>query len=114
CVAVACAACSSTPAGNSGAPTQTDGGPATPDVVTVPNVGMISGTKSATMGTFKGLPYAAPPVNGLRWKAPQKAAPLTGVLDATKFGSGCVQDMNPFGTGSTEEDCLFLNVYAPT
>ncbi len=114
CIGMACAACGSTGSTNVGAPSAADGGPAVPDVVTVPNVGMVAGSKTATMRSFKGIPYAAPPVGPLRWKAPQKAAPLMGVLDATKFGSGCVQDQNPFGTSSTDEDCLFLNVYAPT
>jgi para-nitrobenzyl esterase len=119
CIGLACAACGS----SSGAPyastvdagsATADSGPPTPDVVTVPNVGMIAGSKTATMRSFKGIPYAAPPVGPLRWMPPQKAAPLTGTFDATKFGSGCVQDANPFGTGSMSEDCLFLNVYAPT
>ena len=114
CIGVACAACA--PWGAPYAPSvavSADGGP-TPDVVTVPNVGMIAGSRTATMRSFEGIPYAAPPVGPLRWKPPQKAAPLTGTLDATKFGSGCVQDPNAFGKGSTNEDCLFLNVYAPT
>ena len=114
-IGLACAACSSDSSGatsDAGA-TSTDGGPGA-DIVTVPNVGMIAGSKTATMRSFKGIPYAVPPVGSLRWKAPEKAAPLTSVLDATKFGSGCVQDQGPFGTGSTDEDCLFLNVYAPT
>jgi para-nitrobenzyl esterase len=83
------------------------------DLVTVPNVGMISGTRTATMRSFKGIPYGAPPVGPLRWMPPQKAAPVTGVLDATKFGSACPQGPSTFGTASTDEDCLFLNVYAP-
>jgi para-nitrobenzyl esterase len=109
---VACGSGSS-PKNAEGASSASDGGPG-PDVVTVPNVGMIAGSKTATMRSFKGIPYAAPPVGPLRWKPPQKAAQVTGVLDATKFGSGCVQDPNAFGTGSMSEDCLFLNVYAPT
>jgi para-nitrobenzyl esterase len=114
CTAVACAACGSDSStkGDAGAPSA-EGGPGS-DIVTVPNVGMIAGSSTATMRSFKGIPYAAPPVGPLRWKAPQKAAPLASVLDATKFGSGCVQDQSPFGMGSTDEDCLFLNVYAPT
>src|ERR1700722_4748896 len=114
CVVMAFAACSSkSSTSNTGDTPSADAGPV-PDVVTVPNVGMVAGSKTATMRSFKGIPYATPPVGPLRWKAPQKAAPLTGVHDATKFGSGCVQDQSPFGTGSTNEDCLFLNVYAPT
>ena len=113
--ALACVACGSSSGTPYAAPlaASADGGP-TPDVVTVPNVGMIAGSQTATMRSFKGIPYAAPPVGPLRWKPPQKAVPLTGTLDATKFGSGCVQDPNAFGKGSTNEDCLFLNVYAPT
>jgi para-nitrobenzyl esterase len=66
---------------------------------------------------FLGLPYAAPPVGDLRWKAPQPAAKWTGERDATKFGAHCAQnavfaDMI-FQDGVNSEDCLFLNVYAP-
>jgi para-nitrobenzyl esterase len=108
CIGIASAGCSS-----SSSSAGSDGGESGSNVVTVPNVGTISGKVTATMRSFTGIPYAAPPVGPLRWKAPQKAAPLTGTFDATKFGSGCVQDQNPFGTGSTDENCLFLNVYTP-
>jgi para-nitrobenzyl esterase len=71
---------------------------------------------------FQGIPYAAPPVGDLRWKAPQPSAKWKGKLDATKYGHHCWQtnafpDMSfqdaatPADPGS--EDCLFLNVYAP-
>ena len=66
---------------------------------------------------FLGLPYAAPPVGDLRWKAPERPAKWKGERDATKFGAHCVQgivfqDM-VFLDGVASEDCLFLNVYAP-
>jgi para-nitrobenzyl esterase len=66
---------------------------------------------------FLGLPYAAPPVNELRWKAPQPVAKWKGERDATKFGAHCAQgrvfeDM-VFQDAGPSEDCLFLNVYAP-
>ncbi len=72
---------------------------------------------------FLGIPYAAPPVGGLRWKAPQPPIPWNSELDATKYGPHCAQnhiydDMNfqdsasPSDPGS--EDCLTLNVYAPS
>ncbi|MDR3774143.1 MAG: carboxylesterase family protein [Terracidiphilus sp.] len=66
---------------------------------------------------FLGLPYAAPPVGDLRWKAPEPAAKWKGARDATKFGAHCAQgsvfaDMI-FQDGVASEDCLFLNVYAP-
>lgn len=66
---------------------------------------------------FLGLPYAAPPVGDLRWKAPQAPATWTGERDATKFGAHCAQgrvfaDM-VFQDAGPSEDCLFLNVYTP-
>jgi para-nitrobenzyl esterase len=67
---------------------------------------------------FLGLPYAAPPVGDLRWKAPQPAAKWKGKRDATNFGAHCAQnrvfeDM-VFQDAGPSEDCLFLNVYAPS
>jgi para-nitrobenzyl esterase len=66
---------------------------------------------------FLGLPYAAPPVGDLRWKAPAPAANWKGVRDATQFGAHCFQghvynDMS-FPDNRPSEDCLYLNVYAP-
>ncbi len=66
---------------------------------------------------FLGLPYAAPPVGDLRWKAPQPPIKWKGVRDATKFGAHCVQghvyDDMVFQDDGENEDCLFLNVYLP-
>ncbi len=66
---------------------------------------------------FMGLPYAAPPVGDLRWKAPQPPAKWKGERDATKFGAHCAQnhvfDDMIFQDPAPSEDCLFLNVYAP-
>jgi para-nitrobenzyl esterase len=66
---------------------------------------------------FKGIPYAAPPVGPLRWKAPQPVAPWTTVREATAFGARCMQG-NIFGDmmfrdSGPSEDCLYLNVWAP-
>ena len=71
------------------------------------------------VNAWLGLPYAAPPVNDLRWKAPQPAAKWPGERDATKYGAHCAQnhvfddmvfqDDSPLGS----EDCLYLNVYTP-
>jgi para-nitrobenzyl esterase len=82
--------------------------------------GSIDGTGEVV--AFKGIPYAAPPVGGMRWREPQPAAKWDGVRKADPFGASCPQ---PFSTGAppyTEEfamrgpmseDCLFLNVWAP-
>lgn len=66
---------------------------------------------------FLGLPYAAPPVGELRWKAPQPASAWKGVRDATTFGARCEQwpiwADYIFQDAGPSEDCLYLNVYAP-
>jgi para-nitrobenzyl esterase len=66
---------------------------------------------------FMGLPYAAPPVGELRWKAPRPPAKWKGVRDATRYGAHCAQgrvfDDMVFEDAGESEDCLFLNVYAP-
>jgi para-nitrobenzyl esterase len=66
---------------------------------------------------FKGIPFAAPPVGPLRWKAPKPAAPWTSIRKADEFGSRCMQG-NPFGDMTfrdkgISEDCLYLNVWTP-
>ena len=71
----------------------------------------------ANVRAFLGIPYAAPPVGDLRWKAPQPAAKWKGVRDATNFGAHCAQnhvfDDMIFQDSGPSEDCLYLNVYAP-
>lgn len=66
---------------------------------------------------FLGLPYAAPPVGELRWRAPEPAAKWSGVRDATQYGAHCAQNLIfpdiRFQDAGPSEDCLFLNVYAP-
>ena len=63
--------------------------------------------------SWKGIPFAAPPVGELRWRAPRDPAPWAGVRDASRFGGRAVQ-FNPIGGGiSGTEDCLYLNVWRP-
>jgi para-nitrobenzyl esterase len=66
---------------------------------------------------FLGLPYAAPPVGDLRWKAPAPPAAWKGARDATEFAHRCVQWQiwtdYLFLDSGPNEDCLYLNVYAP-
>ncbi len=75
--------------------------------------GLVRGVDVPGGREFLGIPYAAPPVGNLRWRAPQPAAPWRSPLDASKFGNHCPQFASPFGVASTTEDCLFLNVYTP-
>ncbi|MGD0613946.1 MAG: carboxylesterase/lipase family protein [Verrucomicrobiota bacterium] len=67
--------------------------------------------------TFKGIPYAAPPVGPLRWKAPQPAPSWTGVRKAVDFGprsmQGRIFDDMIFHDEGPSEDCLYLNMWMP-
>jgi para-nitrobenzyl esterase len=62
--------------------------------------------------TFKGIPYAAPPIGALRWRPPQPPLPWSGVRDATHFGADCMQTPYVISTGQkTSEDCLTVSVW---
>ena len=85
--------------------------------------GKIQGVKAETRGVFvyRGIPYAAPPIRELRWKAPQPVIPWEGVRIADTFGHPCFQAAHYPGGYTTEwgygdeaaysEDCLYLNVW---
>src|SRR6516165_8042852 len=76
------------------------------------DTGLITGTvgNNPDVRIYRGIPYAAPPVGDLRWRAPQPATHWDGVRAADKFGFQCMQ-----GRGGSE-DCLYVNVWtaAPT
>ncbi len=81
--------------------------------------GMLEGDYSTRSGvqSYLGIPFAAPPVNDLRWRAPQPAQDWKGVRMAHEFGPRPVQryvysDMR-FRSPSVSEDCLYLNVWTP-
>ena len=81
-------------------------------------LGAVKGTATpdGRIRIFKGVPYAAPPVGDLRWKAPQPARPWEGVRDAAEAGAQCVQ--GPIFGDITfprpaSEDCLTLNIWTP-
>ena len=74
--------------------------------------GPVRGVASSQGQAFLGIPFAAPPVGALRFRAPQPPAPWTEVRDASRAGDNCVQAAIP-GAGRQSEDCLTLNVYAP-
>lgn len=83
--------------------------------------GMVSGrTDAHGVTSYLGIPFAAPPVGNLRWRAPQPVAPWKGVLQADQFGASCMEDevgvrlpwTREFMTqGPISEDCLYLNVW---
>lgn len=76
--------------------------------------GPVRGEVLAGYRRFRGIPYAAPPVADLRWRAPQPVAAWTGVLDVTEPGSPCPQNGDPlYGGDAGAEDCLYLEVTAP-
>ena len=106
------------------------------------DTGSISGVsgKDPSIRVFKGIPYAAPPVGDLRWRAPQPAAKWDGVRAADQFGPTCSSGAGGFGGGrgkgapkanpdqaqkqtkqasppgagpAPSEDCLHINVWTP-
>lgn len=79
--------------------------------------GVVRGQATDGVESWKGIPFAAPPVGPLRWRAPQPAARWTGVRDATRYSPDCMQkpfpsDAAPLGT-TPAEDCLYANVWRP-
>jgi len=94
--------------------------------------GQVEGVDNAnTTGTYswKGIPFAKPPVGALRWKAPVEPTAWNGTLQAKKFGNACAQYGRIYGPGANNtydatigttlnqavgsEDCLTLNVWRP-
>jgi para-nitrobenzyl esterase len=77
--------------------------------------GAIVGATSGGAYAFLGVPYAAPPIDDLRWKPPQPAACWSGEKQATSFGSICTQQSQT-GAGAIlgSEDCLTINVWTPS
>src|SRR5689334_13320849 len=62
---------------------------------------------------FKGIPFAQAPTGDLRWREPAPVKAWTGVRETTSFGSPCAQNAGGRMQESSNEDCLFLNVWAP-
>lgn len=102
----ALATCTSTPGADASAPTAKL------------DTGIVQGTSTGDTSVFLGIPYAAPPVGDHRWRAPQPAAKWDGVRQATAIGAACPQatvSTEPWArVGTQSEDCLFLNVWAPS
>ncbi|MBN2320553.1 MAG: carboxylesterase family protein [Acidobacteria bacterium] len=76
--------------------------------------GAVEGVEEDGLFSYKGIPFAAPPVDDLRWKAPAPVQAWTGVRKADAFGPACMQAANSMGnTAPVSEDCLYLNVWTP-
>ncbi len=91
--------------------------------------GQLQGVEADGVISFKGIPFAAPPVGELRWRPPQPTPKWEGVRQATEFGRNCMQGRGgpppaarpagaaaPTGAPAAQapsEDCLYLNVWRP-
>jgi len=107
------------------------GSDATTSALRNTSLGIVQGADDSTSGTvsWKGIPFAQPPVGALRWKAPADPTPWSSPLVATRFGNACLQNGRIYGPGTNNtydatigttlntpvgsEDCLTLNVWAP-
>ena len=89
----------------------------TPDIVIQTNAGKIAGEAMPDgRHLFRGIPFAQPPVGGLRWKPPLPMKPWAGIRDATRSGPGCMQTDYGWNHGNAvnqSEDCLYLEVVSP-
>lgn len=95
---------------------------AAPAPVADTTAGRVQGARSAGVEAFLGVPYAAPPLGDLRWRAPAPVPAWQGTRDATHFGPACQQAAaGPWGPYTAEflapgpfsEDCLTLSVWKP-
>lgn len=83
--------------------------------------GALSGSRENGVLVFRGVPYAAPPIGELRWRAPQPVADWPGERAASAHEAPCVQPVDldttkaNFGgvNGAQSEDCLYLTIHAP-
>jgi para-nitrobenzyl esterase len=75
--------------------------------------GEVQGEVDGGSRRFLGIPFAAPPVGALRWRPPQPVVPWDGVLEANHMSLPCAQFEALTTPASDNEDCLYLNVWAP-
>ncbi len=83
--------------------------------------GSLEGCTDNGVSRFLGIPFAAPPVGPLRWRAPEPPEAWVGTRDASEFGYsapqaavGGLQKLIGISGGPTSEDCLFVNVWTPS
>jgi para-nitrobenzyl esterase len=70
----------------------------------------VPASDSSSITVYKGIPFAAPPLGNLRWKAPRPVEPWGDVKLMDSFGKNCIQ---PGKQNAGSEDCLYLNVWTP-
>ncbi len=76
--------------------------------------GPVQATVRDGMRTYFAIPYAAPPVGDLRWRAPRPAASWADPIAKTKSGAACLQTgAAAFRSSGDSEDCLYLDVHTP-
>jgi para-nitrobenzyl esterase len=81
--------------------------------IVVAPAGALEGITTQNMDSYRGIPYAEPPLGVLRWEPPEAPARWTGIRRATKFADHCPQLATAAGVASTTENCLYLNVFTP-
>ncbi len=87
--------------------------------------GKLEGVDKGSYIEYRGVPYARPPIGGLRWKAPQEPESWEGIYQAVDFRNQCAQEnllappydkefySNPDFVRNSDEDCLYLHIWAP-
>ena len=77
--------------------------------------GQVLGAVQAGIASFKGLPYAAPPIGSRRWRAPLPSPARPEILIANQYGPACLQPPIPGepARDRVSEDCLTVNVFRP-
>jgi para-nitrobenzyl esterase len=84
------------------------------DLVRVTRAGAFRGAAGPGSIHWLGIPYAAAPVGELRFRPPEPAPCVTKIQDATSWGPLCLQKREKDGELDGEEDCLQLNIWAPS
>ncbi len=76
-------------------------------------LGTVKGAVNGDVFVFKGIPYAKPPVEELRFAPTQPVEPWLGVLDCLDYSAAAPQVGSIEGSNGESEDCLYLNIWAP-
>ncbi|MBM7783816.1 carboxylesterase/lipase family protein [Tenggerimyces flavus] len=87
--------------------------PSPEPVLALTTSGPVSGLREGLVNEFRGIPYAAPPVGELRWRAPRPVRPWLLPRSATAYASPCAQRAGEQQLAGSSEDCLYLNVTTP-